>query len=142
MFGRVPWNRKDGIPRYPNGKPKYRKPGTAMRGTSECSQKLSQAQRGCKKPGISESNREKPRRFTGGKDKYCRREAKLRDDHTCQICGHREPEIMEVDHIKPKSEFPELRFVLENLVTLCPNCHRRKTIREHKSRVPWNKKAA
>jgi 5-methylcytosine-specific restriction endonuclease McrA len=28
-----------------------------------------------------------------------------RDDYTCQICGLRDQEIMQVDHIKPKSLF-------------------------------------
>lgn len=78
--------------------------------------------------------------WKGGVDKYCKRQTLQRDDHTCQVCGLREPEIMEVDHIKTKSEFPDLRYELDNLVTLCPNCHKRKTIREHKARIPWNKK--
>ena len=55
---------------------------------------------------------------------------KTRDDYTCQVCGLREPEIMDVDHIKAKAKFPELQYELNNLITLCPNCHRRKTIRE------------
>ncbi len=44
----------------------------------------------------------------------------------------REPEIMTADHILPKSMYPELKFELNNLITLCPNCHARKTIREKK----------
>lgn len=78
--------------------------------------------------------------WTGGNSRYWKRQALTRDDYTCQICGFREVEIMEVDHIKQKSKFPELTLVLDNLLTLCPNCHRRKTIRELKSQVPWNKK--
>lgn len=53
-----------------------------------------------------------------------------RDNYTCQNCGYCEPEIMEVDHIKSRAAFPELDKVLANQVTLCPNCHRRKTNRE------------
>ena len=56
--------------------------------------------------------------------------AKIRDNYVCQICGLREPEIMEIHHIKPKSKFPELMNDLENMITLCPNCHRRKSVRE------------
>lgn len=58
--------------------------------------------------------------------------AKIRDDYTCQVCGLREPEIMEVDHMRPVSVFPEFKHTLENLVTLCPNCHKRKTMRDRK----------
>ena len=54
--------------------------------------------------------------------------AKIRDDYTCRICGLREKEIMEVDHIIPNAIKPELYEDLDNLQTLCPNCHRRKTV--------------
>ena len=50
------------------------------------------------------------------------------------MCGMTEPEIMQVDHIKPKSLFPELKAELTNLMTLCPNCHARKTIKEKKQK--------
>lgn len=61
---------------------------------------------------------------------FLRRMACERDDYTCQECGHREPAIMEVDHIKRKADYPELAKDLDNLMTLCPNCHRRKTNHE------------
>ena len=56
------------------------------------------------------------------------------DDWTCQSCLLRDTEIMDVDHIKPKSVFPELKYNLNNLITLCPNCHKRKTLRERKNK--------
>ena|SRR3990167_469844 len=68
-----------------------------------------------------------------GQRNVIRFKAKIRDNWTCQVCGLREPEIMEVDHIKPKSRFPELKNALENQVTLCPNCHKRKTVRDRKA---------
>ena len=71
--------------------------------------------------------------WAGGGDKYWQRQALIRDDYTCRICGLRDPEIMEVDHVIPKSIVPELRHELNNLVTLCPNDHRRKTNREKKA---------
>jgi hypothetical protein len=71
--------------------------------------------------------------WAGGADKYWKRQALIRDDYTCRVCGLRDPEIMEVDHIVPKSVVPELRHELNNLVTLCPNDHRRKTNREKKA---------
>jgi hypothetical protein len=55
-----------------------------------------------------------------------------RDDYTCQKCGLRDKEIIIVDHIKPKSIYPELKDLLENLQCLCPNCHARKTTNELK----------
>lgn len=63
---------------------------------------------------------------------FIKKTALIRDNYTCQVCGLRELEIMEVDHIKPKPLFPELFREIRNLVTLCPNCHRRKTNRELK----------
>lgn len=53
-----------------------------------------------------------------------------RDDWTCRICGIRDIEIMEVDHLIPSSIRPDLKSMMENLQTLCANCHRRKTNRE------------
>lgn len=54
-----------------------------------------------------------------------------RFDWTCQICGLRDPEIMEVDHIKPVRKFPHLKKNVKNLQVLCPNCHARKSNREN-----------
>ena len=50
-----------------------------------------------------------------------------RDDFTCQLCGLREPLIMQVDHKIEKSTDPTQTNSLSNLRTLCPNCHARKT---------------
>lgn len=79
--------------------------------------------------------------WKGTDAKYFRNLALKRDDYTCRICGLREPDIMQVDHIKPESQSPELARSITNLQTLCPNCHARKTIAElrsgisHRSRV-------
>ena len=72
-------------------------------------------------------------RWKGGSWLWVRKQIVIRDDYTCQICGLREPEIMMVDHILPKSMYPELKLKMNNLITLCPNCHARKTIRERKT---------
>lgn len=80
----------------------------------------------------------KNKNWKGGKKSYWSREIKTRDDYTCQVCGHREPEIVVVDHIKPKSLYPELKFEPNNMLTLCPNCHARKTQREKRDKIYGN----
>lgn len=56
------------------------------------------------------------------------------ENHTCQVCGFYQPYtntigkqrwIIEVDHIKPKSEGGG--ETIDNLLVLCPNCHAKKT---------------
>src|SRR3990167_8832875 len=59
---------------------------------------------------------------------YYKRKTLLRDDFTCKRCGLRNELIMDVDHILPRRRFPELAYKLDNLMTLCPNCHRIKTL--------------
>ena len=68
-------------------------------------------------------------KWKGGSWKFWRKEALLRDKHICQSCGLEDFEILEVDHIKSRKQYPDLIFNLDNLITLCPNCHRRKTLR-------------
>lgn len=73
--------------------------------------------------------------WKGGSLSYLKRQVKVRDDYTCMICGFREPEIMQVDHIQPRAVYPELNLVLNNLMTICPNCNARKTIKEKRSKI-------
>jgi 5-methylcytosine-specific restriction endonuclease McrA len=51
-------------------------------------------------------------------------------------------EVVEADHIKSMSDYPQLKFNLNNGMSLCANCHRRKTKQEHKERMKkiWNLK--
>lgn len=68
-----------------------------------------------------------------GSLKYQNKQVLLRDDYTCQTCGMRDEEIMEVDHIIEKALGGA--DTQENLQTLCPNCHARKTIKFMKNRL-------
>ena len=70
--------------------------------------------------------------WQGGSHVWCRMEVKKRDENTCQICGLRDPDVMQVDHIVPKAINPSLQFDITNMVTLCANCHMRKTMRERR----------
>lgn len=65
--------------------------------------------------------------WRGGGWIFVRNQILIEQDYTCQNCGHREPEIMEVNHKLEKSQYPELARDINNLEVLCPNCHRRKT---------------
>jgi len=64
---------------------------------------------------------------------WARKNALIRDDYTCQVCGLREVELVEVDHIVQCSQRPDLYADINNLMVLCPNCHKRKTIRDRKN---------
>lgn len=50
---------------------------------------------------------------------------KERDRHTCRACGfHFEDQIVHVHHLDPLSEYQHPQETkLEDLITLCPNCH-------------------
>jgi len=90
--------------------------------------------KGIKRPEMSG---EKSPMFTGTNLDYYKKKIKIRDDYTCQICELRDEEIMQVDHILPVSKFPELKMNMDNMRTLCPNCHARKSAKEKRTKT-WD----
>lgn len=53
-----------------------------------------------------------------------RSEVYQRDNYTCRLCGkHCQNEEIVAHHIKLFSEYPELRFSVDNGLTLCRSCH-------------------
>ena len=60
-------------------------------------------------------------------------EAKKRDEHTCQRCGSTKGK-MHGHHVKQRSKHPDLATDLDNIITLCVDCH----IKEH----PWMKNSS
>ena len=95
---------------------------TGKKQSKETIKKISKAQAGKPRPRGSKSNN-----WKGGQRRYLTSEILKRDNYTCKICGLMDEEIVEVDHIMEKS-IGGLNQ-MENLQTLCPNCHRRKTVR-------------
>lgn len=74
---------------------------------------------------------QKPANWKGGSWIYWQRKALERDNYTCQNCGLKEPEIAEACHLIPikglknRVKSGNKLNKLDNLVTLCPNCHKR-----------------
>lgn len=64
--------------------------------------------------------------WKGGGRKYRCAQVLKRDNFTCQTCGLRDTDIMQVDHRIERSVGGD--DSMENLQTLCPNCHARKTV--------------
>jgi len=52
-----------------------------------------------------------------------RRKVYERDNYTCQHCGDNKGGNLNPHHIKSFAEYPELRYDVENGITLCKNCH-------------------
>ena len=72
----------------------------------------------------------RPSRVVSGSKRWppLRFQALRRDGFQCVQCESRT--ALQVDHIKPVRDAPELAWELSNLQTLCRRCHARKTRRE------------
>jgi len=52
----------------------------------------------------------------------------IRDEYTCQDCGKKSGNgykvYLQAHHLKSFSEYPDLRYEVDNGITLCKDCHR------------------
>jgi hypothetical protein len=71
--------------------------------------------------GTKSSENEKARKVKLARD--WRKSIFERDDYTCKECGVRGG-TLNAHHIKPFAIYPELRYELDNGITLCEECHR------------------
>lgn len=90
------------------------------------------------KPNIDRSNKLQDVLFGRrcSEYKHWRDSVLKRDNFTCIKCGNKYGEL-NAHHIKPFSTHPELRYDLENGITLCKKCH----IELHKHERLWQKTA-
>lgn len=104
--------------------------------SEETRKKMSEAQKGTKKPWISKMmmGRTETRSYVwkGGisrnkhstwENKKWRTKIFERDNWTCQTCNARGV-YLEAHHIKSWAKYPELRNNINNGVTLCKECHK------------------
>jgi 5-methylcytosine-specific restriction endonuclease McrA len=105
------------------GKKIYRKPGRVM--SLETRIKMSKANRGDKcyrwKGGITNKNKSVRNTI---EFRLWREAVFARDNWTCQECGERGC-YLEAHHIKSFASHPELRFAIDNGLTLCLECHKK-----------------
>jgi len=103
---------------------KLRAISSGKKPSAETRKRLSDALKGCKsihwKGGINPIN-DSIRKST--EHSIWRDEVYKRDDYTCQNC-HARGGRLNPHHIKAFSLYPDLRFSVENGVTLCQRCHK------------------
>ena len=48
-----------------------------------------------------------------------------RDNYQCQDCGYNIKRYLQVHHIKKWADYPTLRYIPGNMITLCKECHKK-----------------
>lgn len=128
--GYIPWNKGVQTGQKPqNPFRKGHKPwNKGVPQTREVKRKLSESKKG-------KYGGEKSPVWKGGMMAYQKKQAKKRDNYTCQKCEFYSEEFkgsaVDIDHILSKHKYPELKTELDNLITLCPTCHRIKSLKEN-----------
>lgn len=108
------------------GKPSHRKGKTMPPVSVETREKLSRAQK-ARYDRVGRKSYPSYVRINKAKEYVLWRTTIFeRDDYTCQApqCRKRGGKL-EAHHIKKWADFPELRFVVENGVSLCKDCHKK-----------------
>lgn len=121
---------KDKVSRANKGKKKPLGFRIGSKHSEETKKKLSLSKLGEKNPMWDGGTTKERKRIQNSKEyKLIRKACFERDNFTCLWCGIRSGNgkriILNADHIKPFADYPELRFALDNLRTLCIDCHRK-----------------
>jgi len=53
-----------------------------------------------------------------------------RDSYSCKICGNNDRKVLKCHHIKSVKDFPNLYYDIDNVVTLCDDCHKYLKLKE------------
>lgn len=99
------------------------------RHTKEARQKMSQSQRALNRTGAAAhawkggATDKRKREQLSFEYREWRQKVFTRDSYTCRHCQDDRGGNLQAHHIQPWSKFPELRYEVDNGLTLCRECH-------------------
>ena len=91
--------------------------------SDETRKRISEANKG-EKNGSWKGGIDKRERLEGFEYKQWRKKMFERDSYACQVCGDNKGGNLNAHHIKSYTQYPELRFDINNGITLCIDCHK------------------